>query len=89
MILEGPEENVEPAKKLVIQHMANPWAALIQQAKREGRRGEQVVAPRCIEKDDGSKLPAPTEPLLVRCLLCLFGWRGVGLKGAAGGSMLR
>ena len=45
--------------------MANPWEALIQRAIQEGRRGEVVHAPRVVQKDDGSELPAPVEPLLV------------------------
>ena len=65
VILEGPQESSDAAKALVVHHMANPWEALIQRAIQEGRRRDTVHAPRVVQKDDGSELPAPIEPLLV------------------------
>ena len=65
VILEGPKESSDAAKALVVHHMANPWEALIQRAIQEGRRRDTVHAPRAVQKDDGSELPAPIEPLLV------------------------
>ncbi len=35
VILEGPKESADDAKKLVVAHMANPWKAMIGQAVKD------------------------------------------------------
>ena len=75
VILEGPRGDSERAKELVVQHMANPWKAAIDDAVAAGLRAADpfTLHPRrTVVKDDGSVVEAPVEPLLVRTTLSLI-----------------
>ena len=63
VILEGPEGSKAEARQLVIDHMANPWKAEIEEAIKEQRRPKELHDDSFPRKEDGSILPV--EPLLV------------------------
>jgi hypothetical protein len=82
VILEGPRETSKEAKQLVVQHMANPWKDHISRAVGQGLRppdpyGMPEYPKKLVIKDDGSKLLAPVEPLLVSNACFLL----IGLSG--------
>ncbi|KAG1666153.1 hypothetical protein FOA52_011565 [Chlamydomonas sp. UWO 241] len=75
VIMEGPRgpvsdahpkgEIAERARELVVQHMANPWAAEMERAIKDGKRGPVVYTRDPIIKENGRVLASPVEPLLV------------------------
>eukprot|EP00955_Chlamydomonas_euryale_P057669 356868-Chlamydomonas_euryale.AAC.6 len=56
-------ETAEEARKLVVQHMSNPWQEQIREAIARGTRGEVVFRPQEYINDNGELLTGPADPL--------------------------